>query len=333
MRRYHATKALLRFSGRTESDWLEWRKRFHAIVREGLGELPEKVPLKAEVLNKKIFSTYVREKVVFDSEKFMSVPAWVCSPALRNRGKRFPAVLCCHGHGQGKNPLVGLNSQGKEFFDYHKSVSVKLAQAGYVTITPDWRAFGERSEPPQRSGSPRDPCNLAFLAAAHFGFTMLGLDVWDGMRCIDYLVSRTDVLREKIGCVGVSFGGTMTTYISAVDKRVSAACISGYLGSIAQLVLGGDWGTCGSQTLPGLLKYGDAADVAGLICPRALLVQTGQYDSSFPAREGLEAYRHLQRIYRAAGAIDRLGLDLFDGVHELNIPAILSFFDRWLKEK
>lgn len=336
------TKPLLTFRGHALRDFHAWHRRFFKTVKECLRPFPQAVPLRVQVLEKKVFPAYIREKIVFDSEKFMSIPAWVCSPknetspkagspAKKKSGEKFPGVLCCHGHGIGKNPLVGLDNKGSELLEYHKLISVRLAEQGYVTITPDWRIFGERAEPPERTGAPRDICNLASIGVELFGFTLLGLDVWDGMRCIDYLRTRKDVIPDKIGCVGLSFGGTMTTYISAMDKRISASVISGYLSSNATSLFSGNcWNTCGSQYLPGLLKYGDARDVAGLICPRPLLVQIGQYDSVFSARDALAAFRYVKKIYEAAGAQERLELDLFDGVHELNIPAIVKFFDKWL---
>jgi dienelactone hydrolase len=152
--------------------------------------------------------------------------------------------------------------------------------------------------------------------------------VWDGMRTIDYLATRADVDVSRVGCVGCSFGGTMTMTLAAADKRVGAACISGYLGRTLTTLSG--WGTCGSQTLPGLLRWGDRAEVAGLICPRPLLIQSGEYDSSFPAADALKEYKRLQRIYAAAGADEKLALDLFDGCHEINAVPIVAWFDRWL---
>jgi len=328
--RYRSTKPLLSFNGSTKGQWRTWRGRFLSALKECLGPTPEKVPLKTQVLEKKVFRTYVREKIVFDSEKFMSVPAWVCSPRRKKRGEKFPAIVCAHGHGPGKNPLVGLDNKGRRYKEYHKEVAVQLAERGYVTIAPDWRAFGERAE---KLGSSVHLCNLAGLSMLKFGYILLNLDVWDAMRCIDYLISRSDVIGDKIGCVGVSFGGRMTTYIAALDERVGAACINGFLEKIPQKKVEGSIIACGGQTVPNLYKYGGEADVAGLICPRAVLIQAGRYDSVAPSGNQVNAYRYLKRIYKAAGVPENVELDLFEGVHELNIGAITDFFDRRLKGK
>lgn len=328
MSRY--TRPKLQFSGHTREDYLFWRKLFEAKYRELLVPFPKKVPLRAKVLDRRTFRTYIREKVIFASERFMSVPAWVCIPTARKRGQRLPAVIHCHGHGKGKDGSVGVDQKGNPTYMNHlKNLSVRLAEAGYVAIAPDWRVFGERAETPEKDPSPRDICNLANLITELFGYNLLSLNVWDGIRTIDYLATRQDVDISRIGCVGCSFGGTMTTFLSAADKRITAACISGYLTSTKKCFF---WSGCGSQTLPGLLRWGDRAEVAGLICPRPLLIQVGQYDSTFPAEGALKEYRRLRKIYRAAGVEDRIDLDLFEGCHELRVPSIIQWFDRWLKK-
>ena len=320
----------LTFTGKTGADYARWREQFEARYAEMLGRFPDPVPLRAELLERRRFPTYIREKVIFDSERFMSVPAWVCLPRARRRNERCPAVLCCHGHGPGKDGFVGLNPNGKSRMRYDKNLAIRLAERGFVTIAPDWRGFGERNEPPETHPAPRDLCNVGHLTAEFLGYNLLALDVWDGMKTIDYLATRPEVDLSRLGCVGVSFGGTMTLFLSAADPRITAACVSGYLLPTKEHI----FNSCGSQTLPGLLRWGDRAEVGGLICPRPLLIQMGEYDSSFPPSAALPEYRRLARLSRAAGAAGaagRLGLDLFDGCHEIHAAAILEWFDRWLK--
>jgi hypothetical protein len=90
---------------------------------------------------------------------------------------------------------------------------------------------------------------------------------------------------------------------------------------------------CGGQIVPGICKYADEAEVSGLIAPRALLVQNGRYDSVVPAAGAIRTYRYLKKLYAVAGAPEKVELDVFEGVHEFNIPRIFDFFDRWLKKQ
>jgi cephalosporin-C deacetylase-like acetyl esterase len=321
----HQHTALL-FRGSSRSDYQTWRGRFEEQFRKMLGRFPQRVPLDAQVLERCMFPGYIRDKIVFDSERCMSVVAWVCRPRAKGR---FPAVICAHGHGAGGKSMVGLDAAGKPAYDYAKNLAVTLAEAGYVTIAPDWRAFGERAGSTVSVPASKDLCDLSHLSAEHFGYNQLALNVWDGMRTIDYLATRREVDANRIGCVGCSFGGTMTMCLAAADRRIKAACISGYLGSAVTGLH--QWAICGSQTLPDLLRWGDRAEVAGLICPRPLLIQVGEYDSSFPARDALHQYTRLHSIYDAAGRNERLALDLFDGCHEINAPAVQAWFDQWMK--
>ena len=74
--------------------------------------------------------------------------------------------------------------------------------------------------------------NVAYFALGYFGYQLLQLNISDGQRCLDYLQSLPEVDARRLGCMGCSFGGTMTTYISALDQRVKAAVIVCYLSTL-----------------------------------------------------------------------------------------------------
>ena len=215
---------------------------------------------------------------------------------------------------------------------YRPGIAVVLAQQGFVTIAPDWRGFGERKDRDEWVRRPtRDGCNVAYLAYGYFGFQMLHLDISDAQRCLDYLQSREDVDGKKLACMGCSFGGTMTTYISAIDQRIKAAVIVCYLSTIADALTDrGKANTCGSQFMFGLRSIGDISDVAGLIAPRPCMAQIASNDSCFVEDDALSAFHHLESIYNAAGASENLELDNFEGVHEIDLDAAVSFLKKTL---
>ena len=86
------------------------------------------------------------------------------------------------------------------------------------------------------------------------------------------------------------------------------------------------------SVMPGLLTIGDIADVAGLIAPKPLCIEMGIQDRTFVIGDARKAYRHLSRIYKAAGAADHLVKDEFDGAHEFSGAKCLAWFDQWLKK-
>jgi dienelactone hydrolase len=273
----------------------------------------------------------VRETIAFNPDPFSTVVAYVLIPNGLKRGEKRPALLCAHGHGNGKHGLVNQKRS------VYKQIGLRLCRdGGFVVIAPDWRSFGERSDEPRyiqhwKGEHGDDGCDLSYLLYGYFGYQLLTLNVADARRCVDYLVSRREVDADRIGAIGLSFGGTMTMYAAALDKRIKAAAICGYLSTLADAL--GDRGrgnTCGSQFLFGLRTIGDIPDVAGLIAPRPCLVQMGSKDGCFLESDALAAYQHLERIYRAAGAGEQLELDHFDGGHEVNPGPLLEFLGRRL---
>lgn len=316
----------LHFNGTTRTEWQAWRRKFRRNLVSDLGRKPEAVPLEVETLERIQLDGYTREKIIFNPDAFSSIPAYVLIPDSASGENPAPAVLCAHGHGVGKDGAVGIVQ------DYQKEYAVELARRGFVTLAPDWRSFGERKDRGEWVRSPsRDGCNVAYFALGYFGYQLLQLNISDGQRCLDYLQSRPEVDGLRLGCMGCSFGGTMTTYISALDRRIKAAVIVCYLSTLTDALNDrGRGNTCGSQFMFGLRKAGDIADVAGLIAPRACMVQIGSDDMCFIEADALEAFRQLEQIYAASGKRDRLVLDHFQGEHEIDLEPGLAFLEERL---
>ena len=113
------------------------------------------------------------------------------------------------------------------------------------------------------------------------GVVPLERNLWDLARALDVLAAHPLVDPTRIAAVGLSYGGTCTLFLAALDDRVAAAVVSGYLSSwrAAHTV---PWNMCGSQVLPGMLGTLEHVDIAALIAPRPLLVETGTDDVIFP---------------------------------------------------
>jgi dienelactone hydrolase len=320
--------------------WPAWRAATLDRVRAALGPVPEPAPLNAEVVERRDEGAFTLEKVLYDSEPFATVPAWLLVPKGIAPGERRPAVLCAHGHGRGKDDVVGLLPAGppeevarqrRRIADHSYDYARQLACRGYVCLAPDWRAFGERQAPAGWLRSYNDGCDMLYLAYGYFGFTLLGLDLWDAMRGLDLLQGLPYVEATRLGVVGLSFGGTMATFLAALDERVRCAVISCYLSTIGDaLSHRGRANTCGSQFVPGLLNVGDIASVAGLIAPRPCLVEIGERDACFVLEDARRAYTDLERIYHSAGASDRLDVDVFPGGHAFSGRKAFNWLARWL---
>lgn len=325
-------KPLLKFKGKTKSDWSAWRKKASAKLLELLGPFPKKVPLKAKVESSIEDGDLIQERVVFNSEGFMSVPCQVLRPKDMKPDKTNAAIICSHGHGPfGKDPVAGIRSS-KELSEYiathNHNYGEQMAKAGFLTICPDLRVFGERRDGPDPFPG-RDPCNVNFIKGALLGIYPLTLNIWDMKCCVDYLETRLEVDKNRIGMMGLSQGGTMTAFTAAVESRIAAADIIGYINPWPKFGIKRA-NFCGSQIVPQIFRYFDTDDIAGLIAPRPVLLEMGQADDCFFIQDMLEGYKGVKKIYQAAECNDRLWADIHPGAHAFAGNKAFEFFGKYL---
>jgi dienelactone hydrolase len=325
-----------RFAGQSKQDWLDWKAALAPKVKATLGRWPVKVPLNPEIQAEWSEDGLLKRRVIFDVEDGLSAVAYVFRPAKKT-GRR-PAILCCHGHGAyGKESVMGDRSttdRAAAVDGTNYGYGLQMAQAGFVTIAIDFRGFGERDDrnKPNNNGTiliGRDPCNVHYIRASILGMTMLGMNVHDGRCALDYLCQQPFVDPERIGVMGLSFGGTMTTWLSLCDERIKAADIICYSDRFADFGMR-DANFCGSQVSPGVYALADVPDLHGLIAPRPLLVEIGAFDECFKVESAMSCFREVEKIYTAAGVRSRLELDLFEGGHRWGGNKSVAFFKKYL---
>jgi dienelactone hydrolase len=320
-----------RFAGSSAEDFTAWKQTLLPAVRDTLGAMPERVDLNPEILAEWRADGLIKQKVVFDVEPGLSATAYVFRPADATRP--LPGILACHGHGPfGKEPVMGVQGSAEikaSIATHRYDYGFQMARAGVAVIAIDWRGFGERDDRRRPNQNDtffgRDICNVHYIRADILGATMLGLNVNDGMRALDYFTGLDFVDADRIGVMGLSFGGTMTTWMAMCDERIKAADIICYSDRFADFALT-HCNFCGSQITPGLFTLCDVPDLQGLIAPRPLLIEIGAYDECFRIASAMSCYRETEKIYAAAGASDKLQLDLFDGPHAWSGRSSQEFF-------
>jgi len=299
-----------------------------ARLMELLGRTPSAPPPVApERVETADLGDVVREKVTYAVEAAERVPAYVFVP--KGKGP-FPAVLCHHQHAGefqvGKDGPAGLGSTPDQHY------AIELARRGYVTIAPDALAFGERQD---SAGKLKDASYERFEALHRIteGKSLQGKYVWDARRALDYLETRPEVDRARIGMIGHSLGGQETLFTTAADTRIRAAVSSCGFGSLRVLERDRILHNF-ALFVPGLAEAGDYGAVLALVAPRPFLVAARSEDPIFPM-EGIEETVSAGRAaYAAAGASDRLATYYEPGPHQFS-PAMreaaYAWLDRWLK--
>jgi dienelactone hydrolase len=336
-KRYIEIEPSLSFHAVNYEEYRLWQHMFKEKFIECIGKMPESdLPLDVKVEEEVETDRYVRKRVVYTADRFSKVPAYLFIP----KGESFPVagIVCPHGHGRGKADTAGIaftQEEEEHLQKYHYNYAEQFALHGYVTLAPDLRCFGERKDDPEkvygyvkiREGD--HWCDVNFILGMLTGYNLLSLHIFDIGRGIDLLQSMKEVDENRIGCVGLSLGGTITLFCAAYDERIKVAGVSGYFNSwkVFPLMTGE---LCGSEILPHLLEYGDHAEVAGLIAPRPLFLECGISDPLFPIEGSRSSLTVLQKIYEIARARERLEAEEFEGTHEFRGKKIMPFFKKWL---
>ena len=324
LRRYDQAPRRLAFRAGTPAEALAWQAELRAAFAGLLGEWPaERCDLDPHLIERVEEESFTRELVVFQSQPGEYVPCYILVP--RGVAPPYRPVIALHGHGSaGARHVVGLPANELEAelgrranYDYAR----QLARRGFLVFAPTLRGFDTRLEPGELRDSSNEmylsSCAAASYDALLFGQTLLGLRVWDQMRLIDYIATRPETRSEPRGrglaCVGLSGGGTVTTYAAALEPRITCAVISCALNPYRNSIL--PLSHCACNYVPGILQIAEIADIAGLIAPRPLLVEAGADDRGFPVDGTRRAVAELQRVYDCLGAGAALATDIFDGGH------------------
>jgi dienelactone hydrolase len=313
---YAAAPRRLRFQARTRGEAEAWQQRLRSQLTDLIGGFPpERQPIRAATLETRAFPSYRREKIVFDSRPGVSVLAYLLLPAKVT--SPAAAVVCVPGHGRGVDDIVGIDEQGHERTDragYQHDFAIQVADAGMAAVAIEPMGFGCRRDPINaRQGLSRKACEPVAGGALLVGETMIAWRVWDVMRTLDYIATRPELDSNRVGCMGISGGGTVTVFATALEPRIRAAMVSGYLNTFRDSV--GSLAHCIDNYVPGILNLAEMHDIAGLIAPRPLFVESGEQDNIFPIDASIESVNHVRQIYGVFGAADRVDHEVFPGEH------------------
>lgn len=267
---------------RTKAAWLERR----AVVRQqvvealGLSPMPDRLPLGLHTGGTLQREGYRVERIYWQTWPQVWASGWLYLPD--GVDGKTPAILHPHGHWKdgALNPRV-------------QSQMISLAKLGYVALTVDSEHVYDYAT----------------------GVTPLTVMTYANLRALDYLVSRPDVDRDRLGVVGASGGAQQAMYLMAVDDRIRVGVLP-VLVSHFRRILSEERHHCPCNHVPGVMRFTDEPELCAIPSPRALqfLTAKGDWTSEFPAHE----LEELRAIYQLWGQPDRLEHRQFAVEHDFN---------------
>ncbi|MEX1029055.1 MAG: alpha/beta hydrolase family protein [Paenibacillaceae bacterium] len=297
-----------------------WTAKLKTRFKLSLGEFPiSEGGLEPVLLERVDMGDYYRQRVLLTSFHPLQIPVYVLIPKEKRHAK-LPAVLALHGHGYGSKEGVGLLPDGtvnQSEAGIHNHMAIQLVRRGMVVLAPELVGFGDRRMANETYSSATDnSCSAIGSQLLLMGKTIAGLRVAECQRVIDYAVTLDEVDPQKIGCIGLSGGGLVAAYTSAVEERIMATVICGYTNTFKASIMSRRH--CLDNYIPGILQLAEMPELIGLIAPRSLFIESGTDDHLFPVAEVDNALLKLGEIYKQYGAEARLSSDIFPGKHEIS---------------
>lgn len=311
---------------KTPEQIADYQRRLRDNLIQSLGGFPEPTPLNARVVATLSGAGFRVEKVLFESRPQHHVSALVYLP---DAPPPYPGVVIPCGH----------SNNGKAA-DYNQRIGIILAKHGLAAICYDPIGQGERSQllkpdGTRKLGGSTTEHFLVGLGALLVGGNTAAYRAYDGIRVIDYLASRPDIDAARIGVTGCSGGGTVTSYLMALDDRVACAAPACYITSFGRLLA-----TIGpqdaEQNVFGQLGYGlDHPDYLLIRAPKPTLIASTTQDF-FDIQGTWDTFRQAKRLYGRLGFAERVDLIEIEGKHGVpraSREAIARWMRRWLLGK
>ncbi len=257
------------------------------------------------IIEKNAFTGYDGVEIIFYA---------IFPPDFEEKGK-YPAIVMYSGHGNAGQLVFAKNS-------YQHAGAFELAQSGFVVYAMENRGMGELSY----LGD-----HMRIDAVARLtGGSWYGEITTDALYLFEHVFQQPYVEKDKIGVGGVSTGGALSLFVSALDRRIAASFVQGYLGSF-RTTFGtrANHHTC--NNIEGLLLVGDLPDIAAQVAPRPQMFVNGTRDTFF-WQDAESAFHHIREIYSGMGAADHVEFLNPSGVaHELSPQLAVDFFLKTLK--
>jgi dienelactone hydrolase len=316
-----------------KAEWLKRRQflREQILLAAGLWPMPEKTPLKAVVHGAVDRGNYTVERVYFQSH-----PGFYCTGSLyRPKGKGpFPGILNPHGHWSNgrfydneKGAAAELKS-GRETDPLAaryplQARNANLAEQGYIVFHYDMIGYADSYQLSHRGGN-NTPNELGGPEMTLWGHNVFGLQTWNSIRSLDFLLSLPDVDPKRIGCTGASGGGTQTFILSAIDDRIAVSVPAVMVSTTMQ-------GGCQCENSHHLRFETDNVEIAAMFAPKPQLLINcdGDWTKKIPE----VGFPQIKATYALLGAENNVESVIYKAPHNYNKnsrEAMYAFFGKHL---
>ncbi len=288
-----------------------WKNNARKKLMELLGLPLKNCDAEFEIEYQKSYDEYREYRFKVQTEPGYCVPCHLLIPigALLP----LPLTVCLSGHGSGMHIALGRpksESDAEKLQSWHhRATALRSIKEGRCALVIEARNFGESSIEGYGNS-----CTEAAKIAILMGRTVIGERVWDAMRILDAVADNfAEVDMTDIVCTGNSGGGTATYYLACLDERITSVApscaVCSYSESIAAMP------HCMCNHIPGIRKYFEMGDLAGLIVPRKLVIAAGIKDEIFPIHGTRREFDKIKLIYQKAGVSENCALLIGDGGH------------------
>lgn len=307
----------------TRENWPAAQARMRGELQHmlGLDPWPARGPLNAKVTGTLQGDGYLIEKLHFESLPGVYVTANLYRPITVT--EPLPTVLYVSGHSHVVENGVSMGN--KTDYQHH---GIWFARHGYVCMAIDTIQLGEIS------GFHHGTYNLNRWWWPARGYTPAGVEAWNSMRALDYLETRPEVDKSRLGITGISGGGAYSWWTAALDERIKVAVPTAGIATLKNHVLDGSVeGHCDCMFMVNTYRW-DFDRVAALLAPRPLLIANTDKDTIFPLDGVVEIYNKTRALYRTLGKEENIGLHIAEGPHGDSQPLNTGAFhwmERFLK--
>ncbi len=327
---------LMRYKG--DIPFAEWQNIAREKLTELLGlDLFENCETDLKIITETDCGDYTDTYFSFQSEPGYFVPCHILKPK-KITGK-LPLMVCLQGHSTGMHISVGVPKFDGDAEDIagDRDYARKAVKNGYCTVAIEQRYMGECGGTENGPGCNHYNCgSINAMPTLLFGRTAIGERVYDVSRLIDIVSAEKFELfncinKDDIIITGNSGGGTTSFYAGCIDERIKYCVPSCAVCTFKESIV--NIHHCGCNYIPGIGRYFDMCDLAGLIAPRGFIIAAGEKDNIFPVDGVKHTYNFTRNLYKSIGAESKINLVIGNEGHRYYADLTFGALEKMRGEK